>query len=268
MYKWDSYYISDETRKIYQEICKNLIIVDSHVHIGADKDNHKINSKQLIRKMDVAGINKSVCFPLNNPEYSKTFSKPNDLILKAYKKYPERIIPFFRLNPKHEEWKEELKKRVEQGFRGIKLHPRSQKFRINSKISREIIVKAEKHDLIVIFHTGFGVKYLGDDIKNIVRRFRKVKFILGHSAFPDIKNVVKSVGEKENVLFETSSLRTFDLLDVLKDVSYKRIIFGSDVPYYNQILSLEVLIDTATILGKTPNQIKEILGGNIIRWLK
>jgi len=128
--------------------------------------------------------------------------------------------------------------------------------------------KAEENDLIVILHTGFGVEHLANDIRSIVREFPKVKFILGHSAFPDIKEVMAGVGSKDNVLFETSSLRIFDLFDLLKEISYKKVVFGSDIPYYDQALALEMLTDTAVILKKSASQIREMLGGNIIRWLK
>jgi len=267
MYKWDTYYLDSETKKVYDEVFKNLVIVDSHVHIGEDIDKHKITTKQLIKGMNSCGINKAIVFPLNNPNFSKTFTKPNDQIFRAFRRNPERIIPFFRLNPNFDLWKDELKKRVEQGFKGIKLHPRSQNFRINSATVRSILAKAEKHNLIVLFHTGFGVKYLADDLKNVVRRFPNVKFILGHGGFPDLNRIIKYVGEKSNVLFETSSLRVFDLFDLLKGLSYKRIAFGSDAPYYDQVFSLESLVDTAALLKKTSNQIKEILGGNLVRWL-
>ena len=56
--------------------------------------------------------------------------------------------------------------------------------------------------------------------------------------------------------------------DLLKNVSHKKITFGSDAPYYDQILSLITLINTAIILKKTPNQIKNMLSSNIIKWLR
>jgi predicted TIM-barrel fold metal-dependent hydrolase len=60
----------------------------------------------------------------------------------------------------------------------------------------------------------------------------------------------------------------FDLFDLIKKVPYKKICFGSDIPYYDPNLALETLIDTAIILKKTPNQIKNYLGENILGWLK
>ena len=268
MHDLSRYHTDKDTKEIYKEIFRNLLIVDSHTHLGADIDKHSLAPKQLIAMMEKAGIDKAISFPLNNPRYSKTFSIPNDSILRASKRYPNRIIPFFRLNPNNDKWKAELKKRAEQGFRGIKLHPRSQRFRINSKNAKEIFSEAEKKNLMLIIHTGFGVDRLAEDVAEVSRTFSKVRLILAHSAFPDMHKVIRKVSQRKNILFETSSLRTFDIFDLLKKVSYKRVIFGSDTPYYDQILSLEVLINTAIILKKTQNQIKEMMGGNIIRWLK
>ncbi|HLC96156.1 MAG TPA: amidohydrolase family protein [Candidatus Nanoarchaeia archaeon] len=264
----NKYIIDSDSKEVYNEICKNLIIIDCHTHIGEDIDGHKISSKQLIRSMDFSKINKSISFPLNNPNYSKTFSTPNDLIWRSHQMYPERIIPFFRLNPNFPAWKKECKKRIEQGFTGIKLHPRSQAFRISAPAVRDILAQAEKHNLIVLIHTGLGVRNLVDDLKRVIREFAKVKFILGHAAFIDITRAMKSVADKDNVLFETSTVRMFDLFDLFKEVSHKRVCFGSDIPYYDQQLSLDMLITTALMHKKTPSQIQEMIGGNIIQWLK
>jgi predicted TIM-barrel fold metal-dependent hydrolase len=266
--KWGSYTVDPEHEKLYDDIFKNLVIVDSHTHLGEDKDKHRMGAKKLITNMDSSGINKAIAFPLNHPDYSKTFTKPNDIIYRAYKKYPERIIPFMRLNPRYDEWKTEYVNRVEQGFVGIKLHPRSQRFRIGSPSSSEIFRLAEKENRVVIIHTGFGVRKLAVNLKKTIKRFPDLRLILAHAAFIDIQTVINDVKDNDNILFETSSLRIFDLFELMKNVSYKKIIFGSDTPYYDQMLSLQMLVDTALILKKTPNQIKEMLGGNIIRWLK
>ena len=259
-------FFDHENFESYQTIFSNIIIADAHTHIGHDKDGHGIDERTFLKQMKVAHIKKAIVFPLNEPN-NHDFSKPNDKVYEFYKKYPERIIPFFRLNPKSK-WRKEYEAKVLQGFRGIKLHPRSQDFRIASSHAMKIYEKAEQNMLPVLIHTGFGLNAIADDIKKVVETFPKLRLILGHSAFVDMKNTIAKVGGSANILFDTSTLSIFDLLHLISTVDYTKIAFGSDVPYYDFDLALEMLVDTAIISNKSPSHIKAILGGNLLRWFK
>ncbi|MBI2659841.1 amidohydrolase family protein [Candidatus Woesearchaeota archaeon] len=259
-------FFDHENFEAYEKIFSNVVIVDAHTHIGRDKDGHGIDGQAFIRQMKMAHINKSIVFPLNEP-LSRNFTKSNESVYRFGRKYPDRIIPFFRLNPKSR-WKKEYEKRVMQGFMGIKLHPRSQDFGIASSYAMKIYGRAEKSKLPVLIHAGFGLDNIADDIKKVIGNFPKLRLILGHSAFVDFEKTIKNTANSPNVLFDTSTLRIFDLLRLINSVNYGRIVFGSDVPYYDFDIALEMLVDTAIICNKKPNEIKAILGSNILRWFK
>ncbi len=265
MHKWSSYSLTSENIGIYEEIFENVKIVDTHAHIGKDMDGHSISADRLIKSMDSANINKAIVFPLNDKNHSVNFNESNDAILLAAKVYNDRFIPFFRLNP-NEKWKEEFDTRLSQEFKGIKLHPRSQDFKLTSSKVMGIYEEAEKNNLVILMHTGFGLEQVADDLVEITKKFPKLKIIVGHAGFVDLDNVIKKLGKKENIIFDTSSLKIFDLFDLLRKVDYQKIAFGSDVPYYDIDLALEGLIDSSITVGKTANQIKRILGGNISKW--
>ena len=259
-------FFEHENFEAYNTIFSNLEIVDAHAHIGHDKDGHGINEQNFINQMKITHINKAIVFPLNEPS-THNFSKLNDRIYEFYKKYPASIIPFFRLNPKTK-WRKEYEKRVLQGFMGIKLHPRSQEFGIASNHVRKIYELAEKNRLPILIHAGFGLESIADDIKRVADAFPNLRLILGHSAFVDFENTVKAIGKNDNVLFDTSTLRIFDLLNLMNTLEYTKIVFGSDIPYYDFDLALEMVVDTAIICNKNPSQIKAMLGGNILKWFK
>ena len=169
----------------YEKIFSNISIIDCHTHIGSDKDGHYAGEKQFIAQMQKSQINKAIVFPLNEPSH-KNFSEPNKRVFKFYKSNPEMIVPFFRLDPRSK-WKEEYNKRVLEGFRGIKLHPRSQRFEIGSENAMKIYEKAERNGMPVIIHTGFGLSNISADIKLVSESFPKLKLILGHAAFVDLR---------------------------------------------------------------------------------
>ena len=265
MHKWSGYSLTSENIGIYEEIFENVKIIDCHTHIGKDKDGHKMSADRIIKLMDTSNVNKAIAFPLNDENQSVNFNESNDAIWLAAKVYQDRIIPFFRLDP-NIGWKEEFKTRVSQGFKGIKLHPRSQNFKLTSSKVMNLYEEAEKNKLAILVHTGFGLEQVADDLLEITKRFPKLKIIIGHAGFVDLDNVIKKLAKKENVLFDTSSLKIFDLFDLLKKVDYQKITFGSDIPYYDIDLALEGLIDSSITVGKTAYQIKKILGGNIQKW--
>jgi uncharacterized protein len=264
MNKWAKY-TPEKAKKLYNEVLQNVEIWDCHTHIGKDKDKHAVTPKKLIKQMIDANVDKAIVFPLNDPRDSMSFHVPNDEIFDAYRKYPKIFIPFFRINP-HFDWKAEFKLRVQQGFRGVKLHPRSQRFKLSYNKLHEVLKWSEKHHLLVLVHVGFGLQEVADDLVTILKKFPKLKFIIGHSGFVDLPNVIKKVSHFENVLFDTSVVRVFDLFDLMSKVDSCKIAFGSDVPYYDMDFSLQSVVDTALYLKKSPLEIKQMLGTNLKKW--
>ena len=265
MHKWSQYSLTSENIGLYEEIFENLKIIDCHAHLGQDKDHHQMTAARLIKLMDESNVDKAIIFPLNNPSDTVNFHGSNDSVLQAAKKYPERFIPFFRLTP-HKRWRDEFNLRVQQGFKGLKLHPRSQRFRLKFSKAMKMYDIAEKNNLAIMMHAAFGLEEIADDLLVIVKKFPKLRLIVGHSGFVDLDNVIKKIAKMENVLFDSSAVKIFDLFELFKKVEYTKIVFGSDSPYYDIDLALEGLIDTAITVGKTANQIRKILGGNITKW--
>ncbi|MBI2664063.1 amidohydrolase family protein [Candidatus Woesearchaeota archaeon] len=261
------YFIESENIGIYEQILERIDIIDAHAHVGVDRDGHKLSAAELVREMKSNDINQAIIFPQDDPAAGRTFAKPNERILRAYKFSPKKFFPFFRLDPNHD-FAAEFAKRVDQGFRGIKLHPRAQNFEIASQKAMKLYEKAEKANLILLIHAGFGLDSIAESFSMVAKTFPKLRILVGHGAFPDLEDAVRLLGSRESVMFEVSTMRIFDLLELLKHLPADRIVFGSDIPYYNQTLSLQALIDSATLAGKQPHHIRKMLGENIQKWLK
>ncbi|MBN1156226.1 amidohydrolase family protein [Candidatus Woesearchaeota archaeon] len=266
MHRFFKYSITSENIEAYEQIFENANIFDCHTHIGVDKDKHYLTAEMLVKSMKDSNVNKAVIFPFNGltDSYSN-FRKANEVILKASARHPEKFIPFFRLDP-HKEWKKEFNLRVRQGFRGIKLHPRSQNFPITFSKALDIYDACQQNNLVLLIHAGFGIESAAEDLLSISRSFSDLGIIVGHSGFLDLENVITKLGGRKNIFFDTSTLRIFDLFELLKKVNYRKISFGSDIPYYDIDLALEGLVDSAIMVSKPVQQIRAILGENISRW--
>ena len=261
------YFIENQNIGAYEQVLEDVKIIDVHTHIGKDRDGQALSSPELLRHMKANGIDKAVIFPFNDREAGSDYSIPNQRILNLSKKNPDKYVPFFRLDP-NKSWEKEFNKRVGQGFAGLKLHPRSQKFKMSSNEVMKICEKVEKAGIILLMHAGFGLDYVADDLNRISKTFPKMKFLVGHGGFPELEKVMSMLKDKANVMFDVSTMRIFDLVELLKNVSYKKIVFGSDIPLYDQALALQMLVDSAILAKQKPHQIRSILGGNIEKWLK
>ena len=239
-------------------------IWDAHVHIGIDRDGNAQGIDKIVSTMKECKVNRAVVFPFDTINRANSFHIPNGYVLSAYNKNPKKIIPFFRLDP-HSNWKKEAILRSKQGFRGIKLHPRSQNFSIMDPKAIKIYSFAEQNNLPILLHTGLGTENVSVHAEKIMREFKNLRLILGHAGFVDIERVVKSILRRPymSMYLETSTLKVYDLYDILRTIPANKIIFGSDIPYADMVVGIEALIDVALMLGYGENDIQNMLYRNL-----
>src|SRR5690606_15769750 len=64
-----------------------------------DVHNHTGNLKDMIESMDRLGIQWSAVSDLSGDRDPKSFRNSNDIVIKAMKEYPNRILGQCRINP-------------------------------------------------------------------------------------------------------------------------------------------------------------------------
>lgn len=260
--EWSNYFVADKGFEMYKEIFDMLNVWDSHAHIGRDVDGESLSSRQLIKIMNRSYVEKAVIFPFNDPSKKHNFHRPNQIIYNAYKRRPDRLIPFFRLNPR-QRWETEFSLRMKQKFKGLKLHPRSQRFDLLNPNVMKIYEKSEQEGLTILIHTGMGLENISDKLNEIAKTFPKLNIILGHAAFVDIKSAVKKLNKHKNIFFDTSTIKIFDLYELLDTLSARKIVYGSDIPYYDMEYSVEVIVHTCLILNISIKKMEKIFHKNL-----
>ncbi|OIO65098.1 hypothetical protein COY28_05435 [Candidatus Woesearchaeota archaeon CG_4_10_14_0_2_um_filter_57_5] len=249
----------------YRDLFSMARVIDAHAHIGEDKDGHKMGGAGIIKLMDQFGIDRSVVFALNTARTPKDFVLENTTVYRAFRRYPDRLIPFFRLNP-HLDWRKEFNRCRELGFMGVKLHPRSQNFPLLSGQAKAIYRECESTGMPVLIHAGFGVSNAAKGFYQMKKEFPALKLIVGHACFVDLFEAMRLLRKAPFVVLETSTVRIFDLYDLLRHFPAEKIVFGSDAPYYDHWVSLQMLVDTALVLRKSTREIRGMLGENIWGW--
>jgi predicted TIM-barrel fold metal-dependent hydrolase len=250
---------------VQQKIPAGVEVFDAHAHIGVDVDGRIMTAEGMRGRMEAAGVEKSIVFPLNDPNARDDYSGPNDVVWIAYEEHPSSFVPFFRLNP-HLDYGAEFGRCVERGFMGLKLHPVSQEFELDDPKVVRLLGMAAEIDLPVLIHTGFAMERVVEPLLPTVEAHPELRLILGHAAMVEVLAAARAFEDHPNVLFETSVVRAKDLYELCCCVDPSRIAFGSDIPYGDLPSTLHSILAAAEAAGVPDRAIRGLLSENIRRW--
>src|ERR1043166_5783321 len=139
-----------------REIPQGTEIFDAHVHLGHDIDGMVGVYEDLERINDRYGIRRCFMFCMDEPDRHPAFRAPNDRTLEHARRSARRLIPFVRLDLA-EEPIEEATRCIDLGARGIKLHPRAQRFLLNDERLAPLFALAAERRVPILIHGGRGL---------------------------------------------------------------------------------------------------------------
>jgi predicted TIM-barrel fold metal-dependent hydrolase len=239
-------------------------IFDAHVHLGNDVDGMAGTYEELTAICDRYGIERCFAFSLDEPDSHPAFSKPNDRML-AYAEHSQgRLIPFVRLNL-DESPLEETRRCLDKGAGGIKLHPRSQGFRVNDARLEPIVALAAERGVPVLIHGGRGLPPIADHLAQLIERYPLAQLIVAHAGIADLGALARALGGRAGAFFDTSVWSPIDLLDFYRHVAPEQILYASDFPYGQQPSSLLIAVRTARLAGLNEGDLRMILWENADR---
>src|SRR2546423_378944 len=111
---------------------------------------------QLETLMADYGMTRAFMFCLDEPDRHPSFSAANDRTLAYAERSGGRLIPFVRLDL-NESPIEEANRCLDAGARGIKLHPRAQKFTSTDERLGPVFEIAAERRVPILIHGGRGL---------------------------------------------------------------------------------------------------------------
>src|SRR6187401_974705 len=153
----------------------------------------------------------------------------------------------------------EATRMLDRGAKGIKLHPRAQKFLLNDERLSPIFELAAGRKVPILIHGGRGLPPIADDLARMVDRYPDAQLIVALAALAD------RLGGKAGVFFDTSVWSPLDLLGLYRLVGPEQVVYASDYPYGQQPASLLVSLRTARLAGLSDEQVRDVLAGNANR---
>jgi|ERR1041385_2468057 predicted TIM-barrel fold metal-dependent hydrolase len=256
--------IAGYDEELEREIPQGTEVFDAHVHLGHDIDGMVGLYDDLERLNDRYGIRRCFMFCLDEPDRHPAFRAANDRSLEYAKRSEGRLIPFVRLDLA-EEPVEEARRCIDAGARGIKLHPRAQRFLLNDERLAPIFELAAERRVPILIHGGRGLPPIADHLDRLVEANPGAQLIIAHGGIADLAELAGYFGGRPGVFFDTSVWSPIDLLSLFHLVSPEQIVYASDYPYGQQPSSLLISVRTAKLAGFSDDQLREMLWGNASR---
>lgn len=214
---------------------EKMRIIDAHIHIGkysfCDVENSDFDYDlcstydEIIELMDINKVDKAIILPIPHKDFNT--EKTNDYVFEAYQKYPDRLIPFCRID-------EHLEENLKKGFRGVKLHLLYENIDIKS-IKKELQL-IEDANVPLIVHAKFSNKV--KQIEQIFKYAPNINIILAHMGrghlYTGEQTIDNALALKKypNVYMDLSTVGDLQsIINVCEILGYDRVIYASDYPF-------------------------------------
>jgi predicted TIM-barrel fold metal-dependent hydrolase len=256
--------VDEYATQLASTLPKDAEIFDAHVHLGEDIDGFSGSYEELMAINDRYGISRCFMFCLDEPDHHPAFRAANDRTLAYAKRSEGRLIPFVRLDLA-EQPIEEATRCLDLGARGIKLHPRAQRFLLNDERLAPVFALAAERRVPILIHGGRGLPPIAKELAHLVERYPEAQLIIAHGGIADLPALAEQFAGKAGVFFDTSVWSPIDLLSVFHVFSPEQIVYASDFPYGQQPSSLLIALRTAKASGLDEDDLRAMLAGNAQR---
>ena len=256
--------IAGYDQELSRELPEGAEVFDAHVHLGNDIDGFSGVYEDLEAINDRYGISRAFMFCMDETDRHPAFRAANDRTLAFAERSDGRLIPFVRLDLA-EEPIEEATRALDSGARGIKLHPRAQRFLLNDERLAPVFSLAAERRVPILIHGGRGLPPIADNLARLVETYPDAQLIIAHAGIADLGELAGHFGGKAGVFFDTSVWSPIDLLSLYHLVSPEQIVYASDYPYGQQPSSLLIALRTAKLAGFDDEQLRGMLAGNANR---
>src|SRR5262249_782631 len=124
--------VAEFAHDLFASLPLDVAIFDAPVPLGHDIDGFSGSYEDLMAINERYGVSRCFMFCLDEPDRHPAFRAANDRTLAYAERSGGTLIPFVRLDLA-EQPVEEATRCLDLGARGIKLHPRAQRFLLNDE---------------------------------------------------------------------------------------------------------------------------------------
>jgi uncharacterized protein len=234
---------------------------DAHTHIGFnDPDGYRCSGEELVGALERLDA-RAIVFPMHEPD---GYPEANDMVIREAEAAAGRLFPFCRLDP-HDGAPAEAERSLAAGARGIKLHPRAERFTLDHPDLQPVFALADERRLPILCHAGRGIPALGRHAVEACGRYQGMRLILAHAAISDLAWIWRAAPGHPNLFFDTSWWSPSDLQTLLALVPPGQVLMASDAPYGSPAWGTASTLRHALQVGLNEEQLRGVLGGQAAR---
>ena len=238
-------------------------LFDAHTHVGdSDPDGARQTPEQLLAALEPAAA-RAVVFAMHEPD---GYPAANDRVLAAAADSGGRLVAFCRLDPRADPLTE-ARRCLDAGAKGIKLHPRAERFTLSEPAVRDIVALAHERRVPVLIHAGRGIPALGQDTVRLSGEFTDARLILAHAAISDLAWLWRVLPEHPNLFVDTAWWDPADMLAMFTLCPPGNLLWASDSPYGRPLVSAVLHLRFALQAGLGTEAIRTIAGAQLERLL-
>ena len=234
-------------------------VFDMHVHIFPDRiaqkavsaigkfyeDFHMEGDGSLasaIKLMDEAGITRCAAHSVATTAHQ--VDSINEFVMNAWRAYPDRLIPFAAMHPGVEDRIRTAENILRSGFKGIKLHPEIQGFKIDAPEVLDMLAPFAGR-IPVLVHAG-DYRYDNSSperLKHVMREFPNLSLICAHLGGWTVWEEAARNLPGENIWVDTSSalfaLTPERAAQIIRSYGVERTIYGTDYPMWSPVSEMQ-----------------------------
>jgi len=191
----------------------------------------------------------------------------NDYVVKAQREHPDRLFGYCMVNPRMANAKEELRKYLDQGLQGLKLHPRLHGYQLGDHGMIDPLMElCSEYKVPMFAHGGSEENDHPFYFEEIAKAFPDVTVILGHMcALNYCDDAILVASRNPNIYLDTSTAELFSLKAAIKKVGASRIVMSTDWPgndFRMELLKVQIATEG------DPEAYNLIAGDNYARIMK
>lgn len=241
-------------------------VIDFHTHVDEAPAFGWIDPPdKIVALLDEAGIDQAVIMtytdlPGLNPDALQ-------YIVGAAARFPDRLIPFVRVNPNYrDEMEALLDDAVASGVRGVKFHPTTSLANPAAEPTLAVLHRAAELGLPALFHCGDDPFTTPQVFGLAAEAVPECAIVMAHmGGYLHVDDAIDVASRHPNLYLETSAMPYPDAIRKAIDrLGPDRVIFGSDGPGCNPALERHK-VET---LGLDDVTLQKVLGDTAARLLR
>jgi len=224
--------------------------------------------ERLVHDMNKSSVASSVLLPINTikgNETQETIKAVND---------DDRFIVFGSVHPLDKNIEIEIDQQLKLGVKGFKINPHVWGIDFDSPEMKNLIGLLYETQKPIISCSGIAIPHTfrhlpkgiwknmrTQDLKKFLycfKQFPDINLILAHGGLEQNEDLIKLMEEFPNVYSDISMQPSENIRNMITNIGYERLLFGSDYPFFNQAFSI------LSVLKATESEIerKAIFRGN------